>query len=84
MPGTICHAGLHLLRITAYLQGFLGELMSENNWTAYRKSSLCDSASCIEMKHNNKEVVVRDSKSPMSNVLRFTASAWTAFLTKLK
>jgi hypothetical protein len=49
------------------------------NW---RKSSRCDSATCVEVgvADRGKIVAVRDSKQTSGPILRFTADEWSSFV----
>ncbi|GAB7044891.1 DUF397 domain-containing protein [Catenuloplanes indicus] len=48
--------------------------------TAWRKSSRCESHTCVEIATLPGIVLVRDSKDPDGEVLAFEAPAWRAFL----
>lgn len=44
------------------------------------RSSLCSNVSCVEVGQDGSEVLVRDSKHPDQEPLRFTAAEWAEFL----
>jgi hypothetical protein len=53
----------------------------------FRKSSFCATSACVEVAftcvevgHDAGDVLVRDSKNPGTQPLRFTAEEWRAFL----
>jgi hypothetical protein len=47
----------------------------------WRKSSLSDSADCVEVAFVERhQVLVRDSKDPDGPVLQFTGAEWKAFV----
>lgn len=47
----------------------------------WRKSSKCDTGTCVEMAVTVEgSVAVRDSKDPDGPVLRFTQSEWRGFM----
>jgi hypothetical protein len=48
--------------------------------TAWRKSSYCGSAACVEIAKTDDMFLVRDSKDPESPVLAFTQEEWSAFI----
>jgi hypothetical protein len=52
------------------------------NWStvAWRRSTRCESNSCVEVGLLSTEVAMRDSKDANGAVLLFTAAEWTAFL----
>ncbi len=50
-----------------------------------KKSTYCDTASCVEVADLSHGVVgLRDGKNPSGPVLRFSAPDWHAFLDMLK
>lgn len=50
-----------------------------------KKSTYCDTASCVEVSDLSQGVIgLRDGKNPSGPVLRFSASEWHAFLDMLK
>jgi hypothetical protein len=55
------------------------ELGNAQNYS-WRRSSRCDTGSCVEVAMMDDGVAVRDSKQPDGPVLRFTKSEWTAFV----
>ena len=46
---------------------------------AWRKSSRCDSGSCVEVALVGEEIAVRDGKNPTGHTLQFTRMQWKAF-----
>jgi Domain of unknown function (DUF397) len=51
----------------------------------WRKSSLSDSAGCVEVAFvQRNQVLVRDSKDREGPLLRFTAAEWEAFVTGVR
>ena len=48
---------------------------------SWRKSSASGTGDCVEVALSNELVLVRDSKQPLPNILKFTFSEWRAFLT---
>jgi hypothetical protein len=47
----------------------------------WRKSSYSvNNGECVEVSSDGDDVLVRDSKDPLSPVLRFTPSEWRAFV----
>lgn len=52
------------------------------NWgtLAWRKSSRCEDAGCIEIASKEDRVLVRDSKDCSGPVLQFALPEWDAFL----
>lgn len=53
------------------------EIMDPLRW---RKSSTCDSGTCVEAAEVGDTVVVRDSKNPGGPILQFTKDEWNAFI----
>lgn len=51
---------------------------------AWKKSSRCSSGGCVEVLHDEAQVLVRDSKDPQSPELSFGAAAWEKFIEGLK
>lgn len=52
---------------------------------AFRRSSRCQHADCLEVGATAEAVLVRDSKLvPASPILSFTPSAWQAFVDGLR
>jgi hypothetical protein len=47
---------------------------------AWRRSSRCDSSTCVEARFTGDGVEMRDSKHPTGPVLRFTRGQWTTFI----
>lgn len=45
----------------------------------WQKSSRCETSDCVEVRVDDQEVRVRDSKRPDSPVLTFTHQEWDAF-----
>jgi len=50
----------------------------------WRKSSICDSSTCVEVAFAGERVAMRDSKDPEGPVLTFSREAWTSFLADLR
>ncbi len=48
--------------------------------TAWRRSTYCGSAACVEIAQQDGQILVRDSKDPNSAVLAFTQDEWSAFI----
>ena len=46
----------------------------------WRRSSQCDSGSCVEVAHIDRTIAIRDSKHTDGAVLTFTLAEWAAFL----
>lgn len=44
------------------------------------KSSRCSGGSCVEVAGVDSEILVRDSKNPGQEPLRFSAEEWTDFV----
>jgi hypothetical protein len=47
---------------------------------AWRKSSRCANATCVEVAKVANEYLIRDSKNPQAAALRFTEEEWIAFV----
>jgi hypothetical protein len=47
---------------------------------AWRRSSACEDAGCVEVLVGKGEVLVRHSQDPSGSVLRFSDIEWHAFL----
>lgn len=53
--------------------------------TTWQKSSFsAANGNCVEIAHDDKWTLVRDSKFPQGTQLRFTVGEWEAFLTGAK
>lgn len=52
--------------------------------TAWRKSSHCSDAACVEVARHDGRVLVRDSKDTGQQPLAFTDTEWAAFLHGVK
>jgi hypothetical protein len=50
----------------------------------WRRSSRCDSATCIEVLVTAAAVAIRDGKDPDGPMLRFAPRAWQAFIEGVK
>lgn len=51
----------------------------------WKKSSRCDSVTCVEVNFVNQElVIVRDSKNPNGNILTIVPNVWMDFIASLK
>ncbi|WP_173083675.1 DUF397 domain-containing protein [Phytohabitans rumicis] len=46
----------------------------------WRKSSRCDSSTCLEVARVADRVIVRDSADPSGPTLTFSPGDWTAFI----
>jgi len=53
--------------------------MITEQWKKSSKSGT-NSGSCVEVRHHDGAIQVRDSKDRSGPVLRFTAREWTAFI----
>ncbi|MBT0772935.1 DUF397 domain-containing protein [Kineosporia sp. J2-2] len=51
------------------------------NW---RRSSFCNSVSCLEVAQDETDVLVRDSKDPAATPQRYTRQEWLAFVLAVK
>jgi Domain of unknown function (DUF397) len=54
--------------------------MIENADPAWRKSSRCTNGTCVEVAKDGDDYLVRDSKYPETQPLRFEAAAWRDFV----
>ncbi|MFE2276103.1 DUF397 domain-containing protein [Streptomyces sp. NPDC059454] len=73
------------LRLTGTISGSLGDrgetAVVHEGRPLWRRSSACGNESeCVEVAVLARHVLTRDSKRPAATVLRFTALAWTGFL----
>jgi uncharacterized protein DUF397 len=50
----------------------------------WRRSSRCESASCVEVSSVNGRVAMRDSKLDESPVLTFDVGVWTDFTDRIR
>lgn len=48
------------------------------------RSWYCGNGTCVEVKYDGDQVLVRDSKHPEQEPLRFTTTEWAAFITDLQ
>jgi hypothetical protein len=46
---------------------------------SFHRSSFCNDSGCVEVAVDGDSVVVRDSKNPDQEPLRFTSGEWEAF-----
>jgi hypothetical protein len=46
----------------------------------WRRSSRCDSGSCVEVAHVDCTIAIRDSKDVNGPVLTFSTQEWAAFI----
>jgi len=53
--------------------------VATNRAPEWRKSSSCTAGNCVEVAQVDNEILIRDSKSPAQDPLRFTADEWAAF-----
>lgn len=51
---------------------------------AWRKASFCASGECVEVTQRDGMILMRDSKEPDGNPLRYTAEEWKTFLRGVK
>jgi Domain of unknown function (DUF397) len=54
--------------------------MTDWSQVAWRKSTWCDTNSCVEVALVGSRIAVRDSKDKNGPVLAFTGPEWSAFL----
>ena len=52
----------------------------EEPCVAWRKSKASNSGGCVEVAVDNRSVLIRDSANRGGTVLRFSSTAWSAFL----
>ena len=50
----------------------------------WRRSTYCDTSSCVEVASFEDGVAVRDSKDPESPILRFSKEHWQAFVSDVR
>jgi predicted secreted Zn-dependent protease len=50
----------------------------------WRKASFCGGGECVEVGQHDGLVVMRDSKQPAGNLLRYTSEEWRAFVNGVK
>ena len=50
----------------------------------WRKSSRCNSVGCIEVRRNESQILIRDSKEPDLAPLRYNTEEWAAFVAGVK
>jgi Domain of unknown function (DUF397) len=50
----------------------------------WRRSSSCDTGSCVEFAEVGRQVLMRDSKNPTGPVLKFEPPVWHEFLQGVK
>jgi hypothetical protein len=58
--------------------------MVDTGSVAWRKSSRCGSATCVEVARAGEVVAVRDSKRQDSPILAYSGDSWVAFLAGVK
>jgi hypothetical protein len=46
----------------------------------WRRSGQCGTSTCVEVAKDGEFFLVRDSKSPQTSPLRFTAEEWVTFV----
>jgi hypothetical protein len=51
---------------------------------AWRRSTKCESAACVEVALSDGSVLVRHSRHPAGPVLQFSADEWQAFCAGVK
>jgi hypothetical protein len=54
------------------------------NEPAWRKASFCASGECVEVAQQEDMIVLRDSKEPRGNLLRYTTEEWESFVRGVK
>ena len=54
--------------------------METSNVPAWRKSSRCGNATCVEVAKVSDQYLIRDSKNPSAAALSFTEEEWNAFV----
>jgi len=54
--------------------------METSNAPAWRKSSRCGNATCVEVAKVDDQYLIRDSKNPSAAALSFTEEEWVAFV----
>ena len=54
--------------------------MEISNVPAWRKSSRCGNATCVEVAKVDDQYLIRDSKNPDAAALSFTEEEWNAFV----
>ncbi|HEY0532538.1 MAG TPA: DUF397 domain-containing protein [Actinoplanes sp.] len=47
----------------------------------WQKARRCASGACVEVARDGDQILVRDSKAPLSAPLKFTPEEWDHFLT---
>lgn len=52
--------------------------------TAWRRSSRCGSTTCVEVARDGEDYLIRDSKNPDREPLRFTREEWVDFLKRIE
>jgi uncharacterized protein DUF397 len=57
--------------------------MIDGGGLGWRKSSRCDSGSCVEVAVTDEHVLLRDSADPDGPRLTFTSAEWAEFLRAL-
>ncbi len=50
----------------------------------WRRSSRCESGSCVEVAHIDGTIAIRDSKNAAGAVLIFSPEEWTAFVASVR
>jgi hypothetical protein len=59
-----------------------GGLQAEHS--SWRRASFCASNECIEVAPHNNMIVMRNSREPRGQVLRYTAEEWRSFVRGIK
>ena len=59
-------------------------MMENGNVPAWRKSSRCGNATCVEVAKVDDQYLIRDSKNPDGPVLRCTRERWASFIAGLR
>lgn len=53
--------------------------MNAGGAVMWRRSSRCDTQTCVEVARTNGGVLLRDAKDPAGPVLAFSQEAWISF-----
>jgi Domain of unknown function (DUF397) len=72
-----------ILYIQAYITAMVNtkRRVTRDTW---RRATGCVGGDCVEVRHTNARVEVRDSKNPTGAVLTFDPDAWMDFLAELR
>jgi hypothetical protein len=72
------------VRLSFGFTGWRQSMDSVGPSNAWRSSSRCEAASCVEVLIDGGGVAVRDGADVNGPVLRFHAAAWAAFIASLE